>query len=303
MKTCPTCHRNFDNEMKFCLDDGSELVAETASGMTAASGLDATLHLPGHSTEQPPTIDKTRQTSPQQPTITSAGVMPATGPASVSSNVPPASGARGSNALIWLGAALIIGIAAIAVAVALLITRSRRAAFEPTEENANAIASPSEPGSDTTKVIAAESPPISEPPSASRTPAQKGLATTVNPAPKEGSKVLVVRGVATDQPPPPPAPVKAPAVVSGGVLNGKAVRLVTPAYPAIAKAAHASGTVTVRVLIDENGNVVSASAVSGHPLLQQSATNAARASKFTPTKLSGQPVKVTGVIVYNFVAQ
>jgi protein TonB len=61
--------------------------------------------------------------------------------------------------------------------------------------------------------------------------------------------------------------------------------------------------VVVQVLIDENGNVVSAHAVSGHPLLQAVAVGAARQAKFSPTKLSGQPVKVTGVIQYNFVAQ
>jgi protein TonB len=91
--------------------------------------------------------------------------------------------------------------------------------------------------------------------------------------------------------------------MSGGVMNGKALHLVQPAYPAIAKAAHVSGTVVVRVLIDEEGNVISANAISGHPLLQASAAAAARASKFAPTKLSGQPVKVSGVINYNFVAQ
>jgi protein TonB len=61
--------------------------------------------------------------------------------------------------------------------------------------------------------------------------------------------------------------------------------------------------VQVQVLIDENGNVISATAVSGHPLLRAAAQAAAHASKFTPTKLSGQPVKVSGVIIYNFVAQ
>lgn len=108
-----------------------------------------------------------------------------------------------------------------------------------------------------------------------------------------------------DEPPPPAAtPKPTPhAPISGGVLNGKAVHLVTPPYPAIARSAHASGSVQVQVLIDENGNVVSAHAVSGHPLLQAAAVAAARASKFTPTKLSGQPVKVNGVIIYNFVAQ
>jgi protein TonB len=56
------------------------------------------------------------------------------------------------------------------------------------------------------------------------------------------------------------------------------------------------------VKIDERGNVVSASAVSGHPLLQAAAVAAARQAKFAPTMLSGQAVSVTGVIVYNFIA-
>ena len=108
-----------------------------------------------------------------------------------------------------------------------------------------------------------------------------------------------------DEPPPPEAPKPTPprAPISGGVLNGKAISLPKPAYPPIARAAHAAGTVVVQVLIDENGNVVSAHAVSGHPLLQGAAVGAARQARFSPTKLSGQPVKVTGVIQYNFVAQ
>lgn len=79
-------------------------------------------------------------------------------------------------------------------------------------------------------------------------------------------------------------------------LNGKAISLPLPAYPPIARAAHASGTVVVQVLIDENGNVISAHAVSGHPILQGAAVGAARQARFSPTKLSG-------VIQYNFVAQ
>ena len=106
-----------------------------------------------------------------------------------------------------------------------------------------------------------------------------------------------------DEPPPPPPKPTPHAPISGGVLNGKAVHLVQPAYPTIARSAHAAGQVRVQILIDENGNVVSANAVSGHPLLQAAAVGAARASKFTPTKLSGQPVKVSGVIIYNFVGQ
>src|ERR1043166_863372 len=108
-------------------------------------------------------------------------------------------------------------------------------------------------------------------------------------------------------PPPPPPTPSAPssnrAPVSGGVLNGKAISKPEPAYPPIAKAAKASGTVTVQILVDESGRVVSATAVSGHPLLQAAAVAAARQARFSPTLLSGQPVKVSGVITYNFVLQ
>lgn len=89
--------------------------------------------------------------------------------------------------------------------------------------------------------------------------------------------------------------------ISGGVINKNAANLVAPAYPAAARAVKASGAVNVQVLINEQGNVVSAAAVSGHPLLRQAAEKAARDSEFKPTLLSGQPVKVTGIIVYNFV--
>ena len=89
--------------------------------------------------------------------------------------------------------------------------------------------------------------------------------------------------------------------IEGGVLNGKASALPQPAYPPIARAAHVSGTVTVQVLIDEQGNVVDAHAVDGHPLLQAVSVAAARQARFSPTFLEGEPVKVTGVIKYNFI--
>jgi TonB family protein len=92
-----------------------------------------------------------------------------------------------------------------------------------------------------------------------------------------------------------------PKTISGGVVNGKATNLPKPVYPAAAKAVRASGAVNVQVTIDETGNVISATAVSGHPLLRAAAVEAARQATFAPTMLSGQAVKVTGVIVYNFV--
>lgn len=98
-----------------------------------------------------------------------------------------------------------------------------------------------------------------------------------------------------------PTPKPVPKTVSGGVVNSKATNLVKPTYPQAARAVRAAGAVNVQVTISESGSVISASAVSGHPLLRQAAEQAARSSKFSPTLLSGQPVKVTGVIVYNFV--
>lgn len=91
-------------------------------------------------------------------------------------------------------------------------------------------------------------------------------------------------------------------LVNGGVINGKAISLPKPKYPAAAKAVKASGAVNVQVTIDENGEVIAAKSVSGHPLLRQSAEEAASGAKFSPTFLSGKPVKITGIIVYNFVA-
>jgi len=101
----------------------------------------------------------------------------------------------------------------------------------------------------------------------------------------------------------PATPLPNSMLVQGGVLNGKAISKPQPVYPPIAKAARASGTVTVQIVVDETGKVISASAVGGHPLLQQAAVGAARQARFSPTLLSGQPVKVSGVITYNFVLQ
>ncbi len=92
-----------------------------------------------------------------------------------------------------------------------------------------------------------------------------------------------------------------PKTISGGVVNGKAISLPKPPYPPAARAVRAAGAVNVEVLIDENGRVVSANAVSGHPLLRAAAAQAAREAVFNPTLLSGKPVKVSGIITYNFV--
>ena len=92
-------------------------------------------------------------------------------------------------------------------------------------------------------------------------------------------------------------------MVRGGDVTSKVQSMPKWAMPAEAKAAGASGPVKLRVEVDENGRVISAQAISGHATLLKAATAAARQARFKPTKLRGQPVKVTGVIQYNFVSQ
>ena len=131
-----------------------------------------------------------------------------------------------------------------------------------------------------------------------RSDADESVASEVWQTVRSSFKVeTAVVGTTTD------AVAKTENAVEGGVLNGRALTLPKPQYPALARAAHASGTVVVQVLIDQEGNVVSARAVSGHPLLQAVSVSAAREAKFSPTLLEGEPVRVTGVIHYNFVAQ
>ncbi len=89
-------------------------------------------------------------------------------------------------------------------------------------------------------------------------------------------------------------------IIKGEVVDGKAVDLPQPPYPALARAAHASGVVGVQVVIDEEGKIIAAQAISGHPLLRAAALKSAREARYTPTLLDGKPVYVSGVINYNF---
>lgn len=113
--------------------------------------------------------------------------------------------------------------------------------------------------------------------------------------PAESSKKILV---ADSDPPPAPRPLIKP--VSGGVLNGKALSLPAPNYPEFARRMRTTGQVEVEVVVDENGKVVSARALSGPVSLRDVAVQAALRARFSPTKLSGQPVKISGLINYNF---
>lgn len=100
-----------------------------------------------------------------------------------------------------------------------------------------------------------------------------------------------------------PAADAMPSIVSGGAINNKAVKKPAPEYPGEAQSAGQQGVVTVLVTVDVGGNVVEAKAVSGPPLLTAPAERAAMEAKFAPVNLCGHPVKVSGVLTYNFVLQ
>ncbi|HKP73668.1 MAG TPA: TonB family protein, partial [Pyrinomonadaceae bacterium] len=117
------------------------------------------------------------------------------------------------------------------------------------------------------------------------------------PSSSANASAPVVKNADDVPPPPKRAPVRP---VSGGVLNGKALELPKPMYPETARRARVIGVVTVEVVIDVDGKVIGARAVSGPELLREAAERAARKAHFTPAMLSGQPVKISGVINYNF---
>ena len=132
--------------------------------------------------------------------------------------------------------------------------------------------------------------------------------------PPEESGARAVFGTSADEAvPSPPAPRQAvtPAAgptppppetrkVSEGVLRGNAIVKVQPLYPASAKKMQAAGSVQVQVMISEEGRVIEATTVSGHPLLRNAAMDAARKWVFKPTILNGIPMKVESTLTFVF---
>lgn len=84
------------------------------------------------------------------------------------------------------------------------------------------------------------------------------------------------------------------------ILNSEATYLEKPKFPKAAQAVQASGIVYVKITIDKNGDVGSAEAVSGHPLLRFAAVEAARKAKFNPKAIEDKSVKPNGFLIYNF---
>lgn len=230
MRACPTCGRQFSDDLKFCLEDGSALV----------DVLDEV---------------ETRFVRASPPNRGRSGIL------TVAVTV-----------VLLLGAGLVLAGATVG---GYLYFASRQTHWTPTP-------TPS-PARNTYPTPTAVPSPTATP-RLMQTPSKsiEDDLRTVDPSGESNKKPV-------------------PKQISGGVLNGKATSLPKPPYPPAARAVRASGAVSVQVLVDENGSVISASAVSGHPLLRPAAVQAARGARFAPTMLSGQAVKVSGVITYNFI--
>lgn len=121
-----------------------------------------------------------------------------------------------------------------------------------------------------------------------------------NPSGGGSRQIVPSRPIEIEEPPPAPEKPKVPKVISKGPITGSATSLPQPPYPPIARTAGVQGRVSIQVLIDEQGNVISATAIDGHPMLRFAAQRAALQAKFSPTTLGGQAVRVSGVITYDF---
>lgn len=194
---------------------------------------------------------------------------------------------------------------------ATLAKMTQPAAAQPAPSGAVATAQPNSSNDQASKPAANTAQPAGAPASKSVAPLPSGGSLVKANVAAPDSALRMPGNVASnstvkveDEPPPPVATARVPKPllkpVSGGVLNGKAVSLPKPTYPPAARSARASGVVIVEVVIDEAGKVIAAKATSGHMLLKQAAVQAAQGARFSPTLLSGQPVKISGEINYNF---
>ena len=123
-------------------------------------------------------------------------------------------------------------------------------------------------------------------------PGRDGSAgTVISEAPKLDPPRPAPHSIETDN-----KPLRLPSTV----LQGKVIERRVPIYPELARRIRLQGDVAVEVIISPEGRVESVRAVSGRPMLTQSALDAARDWRFEPTLLNGVPVRVTGIITFVF---
>jgi len=110
----------------------------------------------------------------------------------------------------------------------------------------------------------------------------------------------VLNSAARPVPPPPSVRPKGPMRVGGHVRQPKAIVIVQPEYPALARQTHIQGQVRIDAVLDEQGNVVEMKVVSGPPMLYKAALDALTKWKYEPTYLNDRPIAVQLIVTINF---
>ena len=267
MKTCPTCGNSYGDDLSFCLQDGTRL-----SGGT-------TFDLINSPTEvYRPDTNKNTDISTAETIVSGSNAISPPPKLFQMSAIEPSK---------RMGCVLTIG--QVAAGLLLAVGLGLVGVFYTFRGNS--------------EIARVETPVSNKPITISTNSAANTMANAANTSSTAHNSFANAGNMAANanNPMPVPKPKNSPKTIAGGVLNGKAIDLPEPSYPPVARAARASGSVSVQVLIDETGRVVSASAVSGHPLLRNAAVAAARSARFSPTLLGGESVKVSGVINYTFV--
>jgi protein TonB len=331
MKTCPQCRAQYDDYMRFCLQDGTPLAGEVGESVT--EDVTETFDFPKDTTTQQTeaVTEEWSETNASTETVeqTVGNQVSPTNQFAATPTLVQSEPQRSRNGLFLgvflLGGLLLLGSTIGGVSWYLSSQKSTETALvsnNPTNivnlnktqenpnfevsnaeivDNSNQIKSNSATNTNTMANLKISPTPTPKPTATPKPEETQTLKKSPTPEVEEVLETNTLSRNAYDPlPPERPTPKRVPKMISGGVVNGKAISLPKPNYPAAAKAVNAKGAVNVQVLIDEDGNVKRARAVSGHPLLRSAAENAARGAKFRPTELAGQAVKVTGVIVYNF---
>lgn len=97
-----------------------------------------------------------------------------------------------------------------------------------------------------------------------------------------------------------PDPPPKEKIISAGWMNNRANNFTKPEYPSGLSGSRRVERVEVRILTDENGNVITAEIIRGRQEFHKAAIEAARKLTFPPTRLSGVLIKVSGWISYDF---
>jgi protein TonB len=101
-------------------------------------------------------------------------------------------------------------------------------------------------------------------------------------------------------PPPPSVRPKGPMRVGGHVRQPKAIVIVQPEYPVLARQTRIQGQVRIDAVLDEQGNVAQMKVVSGPPMLYKAALDALTKWKYEPTYLNDRPIAVQMIVTINF---